>query len=82
MAAFSDLSQSQLETALAAVDAAITRSLNATSYQIGTRQLARPSLDSLLKLRAAYAKQLAAITGTDIGVIAFEAGAKDDFNEQ
>ena len=80
MAAFADMSQADLEAAIVVVDAAITRSLNATSYQIGSRQLARASLKDLMALRSAYVRQLQAITGADIGVVAFEDGGGDTFN--
>lgn len=82
MAAFSDMSRSELETAIAAVDSAITRTLNAESYQVGTRQLKRASLKDLRELRAAYAKQLQALTGADISLAHFESGGGSDFNEQ
>lgn len=82
MGAFSDLTQSELETAIAAVDAAITRTLNAESYQIGTRHLSRTSLKELRAHRAALAKQLHALTGADISLAHFESGGGSDFNEQ
>ena len=72
MGAFADKTAAELATLITNIDNAITRSLNATSYQIGTRQMSRASLKDLRELRAAAVKQLQAINGDDVGVFTFE----------
>ena len=72
MGAFADKTASELQTLITNIDAAITRTLNAESYQIGTRRIDRPSLKQLQDIRASAVKQLRAIQGNDIGVVTFE----------
>lgn len=77
---FQDQTTSELETLLSNIDASITRTLNAQSYGIGSRNLTRPSLQQLMELRKHVADELAArstIGGGNIGVASFAPRTND-----
>ena len=73
--AFESLTTAQLQTLHDDTLASLTRSLNATSYQIGTRQLSRAGIDTLSKLLADVSEELANRTDQSGGVGVVEFGA-------
>jgi hypothetical protein len=73
--AFEALTTAQLTTLHADTLAALNRSLNATSYQIGTRQLSRAGIADLARLLSEVSEELANRTDQTGGVGLVEFGA-------
>ncbi len=73
MSTYADKNKSELETLITSIDSAITQILNgAQSYQIGSRQLTRANLPTLLDMRSKAVKQLLEMTGGNHGLVTFE----------